>query len=157
MNKNRNFSTLEIDDEAWDQYESPNEQGTPERNMLMAVLERAILDYVGNERREVEDAAQWIFNHTLEDKGRACSFPWICNELDLDPKYVMDTIAAMPKRGSHRTAPWYFTKTEAAKQNEVLLKNPALSKSIYSQKQNKRQKKFRYDSNNLNEQNHCHV
>ena len=34
----------------------PNMTGTPERRLLLAVLERAILDYVGNDEREFEQA-----------------------------------------------------------------------------------------------------
>ena len=42
-------------------------QGSPERNMLMSLLERAILDYVGNNQKEVDSAKSWIFE-TSEGK-----------------------------------------------------------------------------------------
>jgi hypothetical protein len=94
----------------------PNPYGTPERNLLMSMLERAILDYVGNDAKDVDQATEWIFGTDLEsveaNEGSLTpfSFIWTCRELDLDPKFVSETIKAMPRRGKNRVAPWYFTK-----------------------------------------------
>jgi hypothetical protein len=94
----------------------PSAYGTPERNLLMSMLERAILDYVGNDTRDVDQATEWIFGSDLEssdtneDSLTPFSFIWTCRELDLDPKFVSTTIKAMPRRGKNRVAPWYFTK-----------------------------------------------
>lgn len=93
-----------------------SEQGSPERNMLMSLLERAILDYVGNNQKEIESAESWIFdddnenNASNKELNQIFSFKWICFALDLDHNFVRDTIKAMPKRGKNKVAPWYFDK-----------------------------------------------
>lgn len=99
-----------IDDEAVALFDFPNQTGTPERRLLAAILERAILDYVGNDEKEMLEAEEWIFSEVDSHTAGEFSFPWLCRELDLDVKFIADKIKAMPKRGSHRIAPWYFSK-----------------------------------------------
>jgi hypothetical protein len=90
-----------------------NETGSPERNLLVAILTRAILDFVGNEAKEIEAAEDWIFEEPERSGAiNPYSFRWICQHLDLDYTHIADKIKAMPKRGNRRVAPWYFTKTE---------------------------------------------
>ncbi len=65
----------------------------PERNLLAAVLARAICDAFGTahcERHIVRSARQWLF-------GRLCpkesfSFAWVANHLDLDPLTLQDCL-----------------------------------------------------------------
>jgi hypothetical protein len=90
-------------------FDRPNQTGTPERRLLLAVLERAILDYVGNDPAELADAQEWFFNELNELPYRKFSFPWICQQLDLDVEKTLATIKRMPKRGNMRVAPWYFS------------------------------------------------
>jgi hypothetical protein len=99
-----------IDDEAVSLFDMPNQTGTPERRLLAAILERAILDYVGNDEKEMLEAGEWIFADADSAMAGEFSFPWLCRELDLDVKFISEKIRAMPKRGSHRIAPWYFSK-----------------------------------------------
>ena len=125
-------------------YEPANQTGSPERLLLLAILERAILDYVGNDSKEAVAAREWIFgsnepvlrpvpvgtevieidaaqknNDEFEndEDTEPFSFVWVCRELDLNPKGVAEMIRLMPKRGSHRIAPWYFSRREEWKQN----------------------------------------
>ena len=95
-------------------FDSPNETGSPERRLLLAILERAILDFVGNDAREVEGSAEWLFG---DDSGNddEFSFNWVCLQLDLDTAQIAEQIRRMPKRGSHRIAPWYITKNYGEK------------------------------------------
>ncbi len=95
----------------------PSQYGTPERNLLMSMLERAILDFVGNDEKDLKHAEEWLFgsNNQAQNEDELepltpFSFTWTCKELDLDPKFVSNTIKAMPRRGKNRVAPWYFTK-----------------------------------------------
>ena len=91
---------------------------TPERRLLAALLERAILDFVGNDHSEVNAAEEWLFDwqsDVAEHPGEIVplkdfSFRWVCHYLDLNPYKTAAFIKAMPKRGSHRVAPWYFNK-----------------------------------------------
>jgi hypothetical protein len=99
-------------DTEFDLFDSPNPTGSPERRLLLAVLERAILDYVGNDRREIEEAETWLFGDVENKEGRPFSFHWVCEQLDLDVIKVSTEIRQMPKRGARRVAPWYFSKKD---------------------------------------------
>ena len=92
----------------------PNMTGTPERRLLLAILERAILDFVGNEPREVEQAEEWLFGDLDSDTNEKFSFPWVCEQLDLDMYKVATKIRSMPRRGSRKVAPWYFARQQMA-------------------------------------------
>ena len=108
-------NSIEIDGTALGIISIPNERGTPERRLLLAVLERAILDFVGNEVKEATAAAEWLFaDEAIEDENSdEFSFSWICNYLDIDRSGVLSHIKALPKRGNKKIAPWYFAKEAA--------------------------------------------
>ncbi|MFN4894856.1 MAG: hypothetical protein ACK5GN_14995 [Pseudomonadota bacterium] len=95
-------------------FSAPNMTGTPERRLLLAILERAILDYVGNDPREVEEAEEWLFGSLEQGLKAQFSFSWLCEQLDLDPVKISRRIKAMPRRGNRKIAPWYFAKEELA-------------------------------------------
>jgi hypothetical protein len=102
-------------DQDFDQvFGSPNMTGSPERRLLLAILERAILDYVGNDPREVQEAEEWLFGAPESGGRNQFSFPWLCEQLDLDPRKIAHKIKAMPRRGSRKIAPWYFAKEQLA-------------------------------------------
>ena len=106
------MTLAKIDSDAEYTFGAPNLTGSPERNLLVAILERAILDYVGNNEREVFEAETWLFSNSDDRDDGEFSFDWICQELDLDPVKIARIILAMPKRGSRRVAPWYFNDHE---------------------------------------------
>lgn len=65
----------------------------PERNLLAAVLARAICDAFGTahcERHVVRSARQWLFGK-LTPK-RPFSFAWVALHLDLDPVSLQHTL-----------------------------------------------------------------
>lgn len=65
----------------------------PERNLLAAVLARAICDAFGTahcERHIVRSARQWLFGK-LTPK-RPFSFAWVCLHLDLDPFFLQQSL-----------------------------------------------------------------
>ena len=105
-----NFSN-DIENDEFGLFDRPNLTGTPERRLLLAILERALLDYVGNDVREAEDAAEWLFL-PYETPHAEFSFPWVCEQLDLNYKKTLRKIQKMPKRGSNRLAPWYLTEAK---------------------------------------------
>ena len=98
-----------IDPEATDLIDYPQQTGTPERRLLLAVLERAILDYVGNNTQDVAAAEAWLFDAGATHMDH-WTFPWICQQLDLDDKRTAKMIRDMPRRGNSRVAPWYVMK-----------------------------------------------
>ena len=97
---------------------------TPERRLLAALLERAILDFVGNDQSEVEAASEWLFDWQNEGYSQIgplkdFSFRWVCHYLDLNAEKVAAFIKSMPKRGSKRVAPWYFCKDWNGERREM--------------------------------------
>ncbi|MBP9837773.1 MAG: hypothetical protein KBC84_03580 [Proteobacteria bacterium] len=65
----------------------------PERNLLAAVLARAICDAFGSaqcDRHVVRSARQWLFGAL--DPTRAFSFAWVAQNLDLDPVALQGTM-----------------------------------------------------------------
>jgi hypothetical protein len=65
----------------------------PERNLLSAVLARAICDAFGSaqcDRHVVRSARQWLFGSLTPT--RAFSFAWVAQHLDLDPVALQHTL-----------------------------------------------------------------
>ena len=65
----------------------------PERNLLAAVLARAICDAFGTahcERHIVRSARQWLFGRLTPTKP--FSFAWVALHLDLDPVALQETL-----------------------------------------------------------------
>lgn len=66
--------------------------GLSERNLLAAVLKRALLDLLmtdADNQKWVADAIEW-FNEGSPDADihRAWSFEWVCAELNIDSKLI---------------------------------------------------------------------
>ena len=78
------------------EHEEENEQISPvkpERNLLAAVLARAICDAFGTahcERHVVRSARQWLFGRL--NLKKPFSFAWVCMYLDLDPLSLQDCL-----------------------------------------------------------------
>lgn len=107
-----------VESESW--FDVPNETGTPERRLLLAVLERAILDFVGNDERELQEAEEWIFSELEDPSYDEFTFAWVCRELDLDYRKISAQIKEMPKRGASRIAPWYINKDRPTRQSPAI-------------------------------------
>jgi hypothetical protein len=72
---------------------SPSRTVKPERNLLAAVLARAICDAFGSaqcDRHVVRSAKQWLFGSLTPT--RAFSFAWVAHHLDLDPITLQQTL-----------------------------------------------------------------
>lgn len=91
-------------------FELPSHVSSPEGKLMLAMLERAVLDFVGNDVRERDEATAWLFDWSESDVDdpHEFSFPWVCDYLGLDPYRISAVVKAMPKRGENRIAPWYF-------------------------------------------------
>ena len=61
---------------------------TPERELLVAVLQRAILDYVGSGEVLSCEAGDWLF----DDEDHNFSFAWVCGHLGLEPAAVRSNV-----------------------------------------------------------------
>ncbi len=116
--------------------DTPGYVNSPEGKLMLAMLERAILDYVGNDKKEQDEASVWLFDWTEDDieDPHEFSFPWVCDYLGLDPLRISAAVKAMPKRGEHRIAPWYFAPAlkplaSAAKESPTVLGERRLLKA----------------------------
>lgn len=70
----------------------------PERNLLAAVLARAICDAFGSaqcDKHIVRSARQWLFGGL--NPHRAFSFAWVARHLDLDPVALQQTFRTYEK------------------------------------------------------------
>ena len=100
--------------------ESPNGiSNLPELELLIAILDRAVLDYCGREGELHEKAKAWIFTEgNFEDPF---SFNSICSHLRLDPSAVIERIEKLniPKNvsQSHR---WLRTKVQKTRRKRVV-------------------------------------
>jgi hypothetical protein len=80
----------------------------PERNLLAAVLARAICDAFGTahcERHIVRSARQWLFGKLTPKEP--FSFAWVASNLDLDPGTLQQTLRTyedMPEEIQERLA-----------------------------------------------------
>lgn len=67
----------------------------PERKLLIAVLKRAILDYLGPDQIEEVDARKWIYSAGADAHSPEFSFEWVCEQLSLDLEQVRYNIDAL--------------------------------------------------------------
>lgn len=65
------------------------QEASPEKQLLYAVLSRAIRDYIGDEKLPKRCASHWLF---FSKKTDEFSFIWICRELDLGVKEIRNLI-----------------------------------------------------------------
>lgn len=84
----------------------------PERELLIATLDRAVLDFYGSNEEIKSEAAEWLFEQT--DTEGLFSFNWICEHLEIEPQEVRDQIERLsfPKSVSqaHR---WLRSKVQS--------------------------------------------
>lgn len=78
---------------------------TPERRLLVAMLERAVFDYFGNQADDQREAASWLFDPL--DNDTTFSFAWVCRQLDLDQQAVLQRIRRMKPREEISTQEWW--------------------------------------------------
>lgn len=62
---------------------------TPERHLLVAVLRRALFDYVQGSNLEREAARDWLFD---EDDRAIFTYRWICTHLGMEPESILSRL-----------------------------------------------------------------
>lgn len=62
---------------------------SPERNLLVAVLRRAMFDYCNGSLAERSAAEEWLLE---EDTESSFSYQWICVQLGIDPNTILNKI-----------------------------------------------------------------
>ena len=95
--------------------ETPRSNGiSPERELLIAVLDRAVLDYCGREGELHERAKEWIFGP--QDEDNLFSFSSICHYLSIDINALRARIKTLniPK-GVSQAHRWLRRKVQSEK------------------------------------------
>jgi hypothetical protein len=75
------------------QPDDPYDDCLEEKFLLVAIIERAILDYLelSCEKSDTESAKNWILCY----KEHPFSFHWCCIQLSMEPRAVRDTLALL--------------------------------------------------------------
>jgi len=76
-----------------------------EKNLLVALLERAVHDFFGNQQDEKVEAREWLFDDAGEND--AFSFDWVCMHLDLNSAAVRSQLRQMRPRGDMHVGQWW--------------------------------------------------
>ena len=81
----------------------------PERNLLLAILNRAVLDYLGNQAVERNAAKDWLFDEDAAEES--FSYYWVCQHLGINADYLREGIEDL-KQSSKGSAVkrWYLVR-----------------------------------------------
>lgn len=82
-------------------------RSTPERKLLVAMIERAILDYFGNQAVERSEAANWLFSGEAANEDDPFSFVWVCGQLDLNCGHIATQLKTMDPKVHRRPQQWW--------------------------------------------------
>ena len=98
----------------------------PERQLLAAVLKRALFDYFGDDKTEKDLAAAWLFEEAcppepvvrmpevrlaevgISEDPALFSFKWVCDQLDINPCLFLERLRNVRPRGSRRPQEWWY-------------------------------------------------
>ena len=65
----------------------------PEKSLLVAMLQRALLDYVGSQEVDRVDARNWLFAPPAPESE--FSFCWVCQHLDINADQLLRRVGTM--------------------------------------------------------------
>ena len=95
---------------------------SPERELLIAALDRAVLDYFGAKGEIQLDADEWIFGDA--DASEAFTFDWVCEHLGLSASAVRLRIRSHRKPGSNsQVYSWIRKKVQSRSRTDLLAGN----------------------------------
>lgn len=80
----------------------------PEHNLLIALLNRALLDYLGSGKEEHDLAAGWLYAE--EDAEEAFSYRWVCAHLGIEPDFLLGGVEMMREESNGRVKRWYLQR-----------------------------------------------
>jgi len=96
----------------------------PEKDLLIAVLDRAALDFHSSNKSLSDIAREWIFDHPHKDN--TFSFNWVCNHLGLHSKLIRKKILELNLDPSvSQRQRWLRRKVRNAETREIFEKQAA--------------------------------
>ena len=70
-----------------------NKLSAPEHELLVAILDRAVLDFYSKRQALRDPAKEWLFE--AEEGRELFSFDWICDHLNLEPQAVRKQVSQL--------------------------------------------------------------
>ena len=67
----------------------------PEKELLLAILDRSVLDFHSKNRRLSKAAAEWLFEDEECSESLAFSFGWICQFLSIEKESLRSSIRSL--------------------------------------------------------------
>lgn len=96
----------------------------PEKDLLVAVLDRAALDFHSKNKSLSEVAREWIFENTHRENS--FSFNWVCNHLNLKSHLIRNKILELSLDTSvSQRQRWLRRKVRNAETRDVFEKQAA--------------------------------
>ena len=76
---------------------------SPERRLLVALLRRAILDYLSSDTLEAIEAQEWLFSEeAFSEYHDDFSFNWICEQLGIETSQLLKQLKVMEPKEEQR-------------------------------------------------------
>ena len=91
-------------------FSPPDDKLTPEKRLLLAVLEQAIRDVLDRDKPYGKQAARWFFEDWGGDYNLPFSLSWICRHLDVDMHLVQQRVQEFIEQGIPREMAWAFRR-----------------------------------------------
>ncbi len=67
----------------------------PEKELLLAILDRSVMDYHSKNSRLSKAASEWLFDEQDHCSTHAFSFNWICEYLSIDKQSLRGSITEL--------------------------------------------------------------
>ncbi|MCB0344756.1 MAG: hypothetical protein KDD66_06550 [Bdellovibrionales bacterium] len=85
-----------------------NSRRLPEHNLLIALLNRALLDYLGSSGDDHINAGEWLFAE--DDAEDTFSYRWVCDHLGLEPDFLLGGVRVMREESNGKVKRWYLQR-----------------------------------------------
>lgn len=96
----------------------------PEERLVLAVLERAVRDFIGGSAADASDAREWLYAAAASGEPEPYSFPWICEQLGLLPREVLTRLELALKQSKEGSLPFFLDKRFADSSKSRPSKSP---------------------------------
>ena len=89
---------------------SPDDRLTPEKRLLLAVLEQAIRDVLDHDKPHGKQAERWFFEDWNTEHSLPFSLSWICRHLDIDMTQTQKKVREFIEHGIPAGMAWAFRR-----------------------------------------------
>ena len=83
---------------------------SPEKRLLLAVLEQGIRDFLDKGKGYANQAKWWLFDDIEADFQNPFTCAWICKELDIDIRSLRSRVEHFSENGVPKEMVWVFKK-----------------------------------------------